>query len=48
MPGIVINLLACALPTAQAAMSEASLYWPSTPMLNRFILNPMATATPEM
>ncbi len=32
----------------QAAMKEASTYWPSTPMLNRFILNPMATETPAM
>jgi hypothetical protein len=34
-----------AAPTA-AATSAASRYWPSTPMLNRFILKPMATATP--
>ena len=26
----------------------ARRYWPSTPMLNRFILNPIATATPAM
>ena len=31
-------------PTAAASIA-ASRYWPSTPMLNRFILNPMATAT---
>ena len=33
---------------AAAPNSAASLYCPSTPMLNRFILKPMATATPEM
>ena len=31
---------------AAAASSAASWYWPAAPMLNRFILNPMATATP--
>ncbi len=30
-------------PTAAASIA-ARRYWPSTPMLNRFILNPMATA----
>src|SRR2546426_7059463 len=34
-------------PTA-AAMNTANRYWPSTPMLNRFILKPMATARAEM
>ena len=33
---------------AAAAMSAAIRYWPSTPMLNRPILNPIATATPAM
>ena len=33
---------------AQPAISAASRYWPFEPMLNRFILNPIATATPEM
>src|SRR5262245_8345526 len=33
---------------AHAAMRPARRYWPSTPMLNRFIWNPMATATPAM
>ncbi len=32
----------------QAATNEASTYCPSTPMLKRFILKPMATATPAM
>ena len=36
-----------AAPTT-AANRVATLYWPSTPMLNRFILNPMATATAEI
>ena len=31
---------------APAASRAASWYWPAAPMLNRFILNPMATATP--
>ena len=31
------------LPTT-AAVNAASRYWPSTPMLNRFIRKPMATA----
>ena len=26
---------------------KASMYWPSTPMLNRFMRKPMATATPD-
>ena len=34
------------LPTC-AAMNAASTYWPSTPMLKRFIRKPIATATPE-
>ncbi len=33
---------------AHAAISPARRYWPSTPMLNRFIWNPIATATPAM
>ncbi len=33
---------------AQPATSAARMYWPFEPMLNRFILNPIATATPEM
>ena len=32
-------------PATTAANIAASLYWPSTPMLKRFILKPMATAT---
>ncbi len=34
---------ATAPPTAAASIA-ARRYWPSTPMLNRFILKPMATA----
>ena len=34
-----------AAPT-EADRRAASTYWPSTPMLNRFIRNPMATALP--
>ena len=34
-----------AAPATAAASIAASRYWPSTPMLNRFILKPMATAT---
>ena len=34
-------------PAKTAAANDATRYWPSTPMLNRFILNPMATATAE-
>src|SRR3712207_4466778 len=37
---------ATAAPTA-AAMIVAIRYWPSTPMLNRLIRKPMATARPE-
>lgn len=37
---------ACA-PTMAAVMA-ASWYWPSTPMLNRFIRKPMATARAAM
>jgi len=33
-----------AAPTT-AATTAAIRYWPSTPMLNRFIRNPIATAT---
>jgi hypothetical protein len=32
---------------AAAAISAASVYWPSTPMLNRPIRKPMATARPD-
>ncbi len=31
-------------PPTTAAANTASRYWPSTPMLNRFIRKPMATA----
>lgn len=31
-----------------AAIMAASWYWPSTPMLNRFIRKPMATASAAM
>jgi hypothetical protein len=31
-----------------AATSAAIRYWPSTPMLKRFILKPIATASPAM
>ena len=34
------------LPT-WAATIAAKRYWPSTPMLNRFMRNPMAAATPD-
>ena len=34
-------------PANTAAAKDAIRYWPSTPMLNRFILKPMATATAE-
>jgi len=34
-------------PANTAAANDAIRYWPSTPMLNRFILNPIATATAE-
>ena len=34
-------------PPTAAAISAASRYWPSTPMLNRFIRNPIATATAD-
>ena len=37
---------ATAPPTAAASIA-ARRYWPSTPMLNRFILKPMATATAD-
>ena len=33
-------------PPTTAAKNAASRYWPSTPMLNRFIRKPMATARP--
>ncbi len=34
-------------PAKTAAAKDAIRYWPSTPMLNRPILNPIATATAE-
>ena len=34
-------------PAKSAAAKAATRYWPSTPMLNRFIRKPMATAIPE-
>ena len=34
-------------PPAAAAKKAPSWYCPSTPMLNRFILNPIAAATAE-
>ena len=34
-------------PPAMAATTAAKRYWPSTPMLNRFIWKPMATASPD-
>lgn len=39
-PGVV------SAPPRTAAKNAAMRYWPSTPMLNRFIRKPMATATP--
>ena len=36
-----------AWPAKAAAANPARRYWPSTPMLNRFIRKPMAAATPE-
>ena len=33
---------------AQPEISAARMYCPFEPMLNRFILNPIATATPAM
>ena len=36
-----------AAPAKAAAAKAATRYWPSTPMLNRFIRNPIAAATPE-
>lgn len=33
------------LAPTSAATIAASRYWPSTPMLKRFILNPIATAS---
>jgi len=33
------------VPPSAAATSAASRYWPSTPMLNRFMRKPIATAT---
>ena len=36
-----------ASPANAAAAKPASRYWPSTPMLNRFIRKPIAAATPE-
>ncbi len=41
MPGRV------SAPPTTAAKKAAMRYWPSTPMLNRFIRNPMATASAE-
>ncbi len=35
-------------PPTSAATSAARRYWPSTPMLKRFIRNPIAAAMPEM
>lgn len=35
-------------PAKTAAAKDATRYCPSTPMLNRFIRKPMATATAEM
>ena len=35
-------------PPTSAATKAASRYWPSTPMLNRFMRNPIAAAMPEM
>ena len=32
---------------AAAASTAAIRYWPLTPMLNRFILNPIATASAD-
>ena len=37
-----------AAPANEAAANDATRYWPSTPMLNRFIRNPIAAASPEM
>ena len=34
-------------PAKSAAANEATRYWPSTPMLKRFIRKPMATAIAE-
>ncbi len=34
-------------PPTAAAKNAAIWYWPSTPMLNRFIRKPMATASPD-
>ena len=39
------RMLMKAAPATAADSIAASRYWPSTPMLNRFILKPMATAT---
>jgi hypothetical protein len=36
-----------AWPANTAAANTATRYWPSTPMLNRFIRKPMATATAD-
>jgi hypothetical protein len=36
-----------AAPTVIAAAYEATWYWPSTPMLNRFIRKPMAAASAD-
>ena len=35
----------CSAPPTDGGENAASRYWPSTPMLNRFIRKPMATAT---
>ena len=35
------------VPAKAAAAKTPMRYWLSTPMLNRFILNPIAAATPE-
>ena len=49
---IAPTMLSC--PGSQACAGErpraakaATRYWPSTPMLNRFIRKPIAAATPE-
>ena len=34
-------------PPTTAALKAARRYWPSTPMLNRFIRKPMATASAD-
>lgn len=44
--GMAIQPGTVSAPPRTAAMNAASRYWPSTPMLNRFIRKPMATAIP--